>query len=60
MAKKRPVRQERKPAAQQPNRFELLHNRKKFNILGKKSKGETKSRLQARSDAINKVQGVPC
>ena len=55
MAKKRPIRQGREGAVQQPNKFELLHSRKKFSVLGKKVKGENRSRLQSRSDAIDKV-----
>jgi hypothetical protein len=40
------------PAA---NPFELLHARKKFNILGKRQKGGPKSKLQARSQANQRV-----
>lgn len=41
------------PAA---NPFELLHARKKFNILGKRQKGGPKSKLQARSQANQRVR----
>lgn len=56
MAKKRPIKQLReKVAPKEPNKFELLHSRKKFNVIGKKSKGESRSRVQARSNATDKV-----
>ena len=43
-----------KPSVQ-PNKFETLYNRKKFNVLGKKSKGDKQARGKARSDGTEKV-----
>ena len=39
-----------------PNLFERLYNRKKFDILGKKTKGERKHG-QSVHDAVEKVRG---
>ena len=39
---------------EKPNLFEHIHNRKKFNVLGKKQKGERKHG-KSRSDAVDKV-----
>lgn len=60
MAKKRPLKRVQEKSVSQPNKFELLHNRKKFNIIGKKNKGEVRSRVQARSNATDKVTKEPC
>ena len=38
----------------EPNAFERIYNRKKFDVLGKKQKGERKHG-KARSDAVAKV-----
>ena len=43
---------------QRSNPFEELHNRKKFSILGRRAKGDKARKLQARTDAVAKVQ--PC
>ena len=43
---------------QRSNPFEELHNRKKFSILGKKTKGDKGKRLQSRQDATAKVSTV--
>lgn len=37
------------------NAFEQIRTRKKFNILGKKAKGDTKRTTQMRSAAVEKV-----
>jgi hypothetical protein len=42
-------------AEEKPNLFESIYNRKKFNVLGKKQKGERKHG-KARADAAEKVQ----
>lgn len=44
-----------KKTEEKPNLFERIYNRKKFNILGKKIKGEHKTLGRARSDAYDKV-----
>jgi nucleolar protein 14 len=55
MGKKRPnTLQKRKREDEKPNLFESIYNRKKFNVLGKKQKGERKH-AKARSEAVNKV-----
>ncbi len=38
-----------------PNLFERMFNRKKFDVLGKKSKGQQRKIGQARSDAVERV-----
>ena len=43
-----------KEQSTQPNAFERIYNRKKFDVLGKKQKGERKHG-KARSDAVTKV-----
>lgn len=43
---------------QRSNPFEELHNRKKFSILGKKTKGDKGKRLQSRQDATAKVHNL--
>lgn len=55
MAKKPPVKRRSETVAQRPSKFELIFNRKKFNVLGKKVKGEAKSRIKAKSDSTEKV-----
>lgn len=40
-----------------PNLFEHIYNKKKFNVLGKKQKGEQKHG-KARADAVDKVYTV--
>lgn len=40
-----------------PNLFEHIYNKKKFNVLGKKQKGELKHG-KARADAVDKVYTV--
>lgn len=52
--KAKPVRP-RPKQEEKPNLFESIYNRKKFNVLGKKQKGERKH-AKARSDAANKVR----
>ena len=56
MGKKKAVKPWRAAAEQtaQPNAFERIYNRKKFDVLGKKQKGERKYG-KARSDAVTKV-----
>ena len=57
MAKKKaqPGKIKQKAAqSDKPNLFESIYNRKKFNILGKKQKGERKHG-KARADAAEKV-----
>jgi len=54
MAKKK-AKQPAKAPSVQPNKFETLYNRKKFNVLGKKTKGDQKARGKARSDGTEKV-----
>ena len=56
MGKKKNVRPWRTAAEQpaQPNAFERIFNRKRFDVLGKKQKGERKQG-KARSDAVTKV-----
>ena len=56
MGKKKAVKPWRAAAEQpaQPNAFERIYNRKKFDVLGKKQKGERKHG-KARSDAVTKV-----
>ena len=56
MGKTRNVKPWRAAAEQiaQPNAFERIYNRKKFDVLGKKQKGERKQG-KARSDAVTKV-----
>ena len=56
MEKKRNSKPWRAAAEQtaQPNAFERIYNRKKFDVLGKKQKGERKHG-KARSDAVTKV-----
>lgn len=52
----------RKPAVDQGksgvNLFERLWNRKKFDIVGKKVKGEQKSLGKSRSDAVDRVSAL--
>lgn len=43
-------------AAPSDNPFEQLYVRKKFDILGKRQKGGPKSKLQARSQANQRVR----
>ena len=59
MGKKRNVKPWRAAAEQtaQPNAFERIYNRKKFDVLGKKQKGERKQG-KARSDAVTKVSQI--
>ncbi len=52
--KKHRGRPDQTPSAA-PNPFEQLYARKKFDILGKRQKGGAKSKLQARSQANQKV-----
>ncbi len=56
MVKKKTVKPWRaaKEQSTQPNAFERIYNRKKFDVLGKKQKGERKHG-KARSDAVTKV-----
>ena len=56
MGKKKAVKPWRaaKEQSAQPNAFERIYNRKKFDVLGKKQKGERKHG-KARSDAVTKV-----
>ena len=56
MGKRRNVKPWRAAAEHtaQPNAFERIYNRKKFDVLGKKQKGERKQG-KARSDAVTKV-----
>jgi hypothetical protein len=56
MAKTKVKKQSAKAPSVQPNKFETLYNRKKFNVLGKKTKGDQKARGKARSDGTEKVQ----
>lgn len=37
------------------NPFELKGSRKKFDVLGKRDKGEKKNVIKSREDAVNKV-----
>ncbi len=61
MAKKRPAARaapgKKKAAVQEkaPNPFELKGSKRKFNVLGRRVKGDKKSLVQARSDAVDKV-----
>jgi hypothetical protein len=55
MAKKKSKQPSKAAPSVQPNKFETLYNRKKFNVLGKKTKGDQKARGQARSDGTEKV-----
>ncbi len=49
-----------KPVAEAaPNPFELLHSRKKFNILGQKKKGVAKKTTRSRNEAVQKVKPPP-
>lgn len=41
---------------EKPNLFERMFNRKKFDILGKKAKGQQKKLGQSRSEAVEKVR----
>ena len=58
MAKKKKAKpgniRPKKAAEERPNLFENICNRKKFNVLGKKQKGERKHG-KARADAAEKV-----
>ena len=56
MGKKKAVKPWRAAKEQhaQPNAFERIYNRKKFDVLGKKQKGERKHG-KARTDAVIKV-----
>ena len=51
---KKPTKSESK-RDREPNLFESLYNRKKFDILGKKVKDEQRKRGRARSEGIHKV-----
>lgn len=44
-----------KKAVRKENAFEKISSRKKFNVLGKKTKGDVKRTTQLRSDAVEKV-----
>jgi hypothetical protein len=44
-----------KKVEDKPNLFERMFNRKKFDVLGKKSKGQQRKIGQARSDAVERV-----
>lgn len=63
MGKKKAVKPWRaaKEQSAQPNAFERIYNRKKFDVLGKKQKGERKHG-KARTDAVTKVSrtGAGC
>ena len=49
-----------KPAAEAaPNPFELLHSRKKFDVLGQKKKGVAKKTTKSRNEAMQKVRTPP-
>ena len=49
-----------KPAAEAaPNPFELLHSRKKFDVLGQKKKGVAKKTTKSRNEAMIKVGPPP-
>ena len=44
-----------KSVIEKPNLFESIYNKKKFDILGQKSKAALKKRGQARQEGIEKV-----
>jgi len=44
-----------KKGVRKENAFEKISSRKKFNLLGKKTKGDVKRTTQLRSDAVEKV-----
>ena len=46
-----------KARASKINPFEQLHSRKKFDVLGRKNKGQAKA-LRSRGDANEKVRGM--
>ena len=46
--------QQQRPEA--PNPFELLHSRKKFDVLGKKQKGVAKKVSKGRNEGTQKVR----
>lgn len=49
-----------KPVAEAaPNPFELLHSRKKFDVLGQKKKGAAKKITRSRNEAMSKVEPRP-
>lgn len=41
---------------EKPNLFERMFNRKKFDVLGKKAKGQQRKLGQSRSEAVEKVR----
>ena len=51
---KKPTKSDSK-RVREPNLFESLYNRKKFDILGKKVKDTQRKRGRARSEGIHKV-----
>ena len=42
--------------AERHNPFEELHSKKKFNVLGRRSKGEKAKPLKSRHAAVDKVE----
>ena len=43
------------PRQEKPNLFEMMFNKKKFDVLGKKQKGEKRKSGKARSEGLEKV-----
>lgn len=57
LAAKSRLKRDIEKSAAAKNAFEQIRTRKKFNILGKKAKGDTKRTTQMRSAAVEKVSG---
>lgn len=49
------VSKHHKQAANPQNPFELKRSKRKFEVLGRRVKGDSKNVVQARQDAVNKV-----
>jgi hypothetical protein len=57
LAAKSRLKRDIEKSAAAKNAFEQIRTRKKFNVLGKKTKGDTKRTTQLRSAAVEKVCG---
>lgn len=54
-------RAEQQPPAQQSNNpFEQIFQHKKFDVLGKRSKGQSRKLVKSRTDAVDKVGHTTC